>query len=753
MVEAKNKTKKTEKAVGTKTRMKSKASELSEKEKKASVVKKKTVDKKTIKKVRKKTVAKPKTVRAVRKKTAEKIPVKRKCKEKTEVVQKDAVKLQSELKHDIDVEEKKVQIQDELIHPEAEQVKEKTGEKLPVDDAHAAILQEIHAEEKAAKPEDISTEEVVQEAPVKTKIYVNEFITVKDLSQKLNIKVNELIKKLMSIGIMATINQRLDLEIVKLTAAEYGCEVEVVPLYGEELLVDNNAPSGNLVPRFPVVTIMGHVDHGKTSLLDSIRESNIIAKETGGITQHIGAYKVTTPKGDIVFLDTPGHEAFTSMRARGSQVTDLVILVVAADDGVMPQTVEAVNHARAAGVSVIVAINKIDLPGADVQKVKQGLSKHGLIPEEWGGKTVCVEVSAKTKAGIDNLLEMILLEAELLELKANPDCKAFGTVIEAKLDKRKGNVATLLVQRGTLREGDVLVSGMAYGKIKAMLDDYGKRVKNAGPATPVEILGISSLPHAGDRFQVVATESQARHISEMRQTIKREEELQKRQRITLEDLHKQVLDGKIKELKIIIKADVQGSVEAVKDSLERLSTSEVKIKVIHSGVGGITDSDVILAVASNALIISFNVKASVSAERLAIREKVDIRTYRIIYEVIEDMHLALEGMLEPEYKELSLGRAQVREVFKVSRVGTIAGSIVIDGKITQNARIRLIRDNIIVYEGSIVSLRRFKDDVKEVSAGNECGIGLENFSDIKTGDVLEAFIKERIMRKLTSEFI
>lgn len=616
---------------------------------------------------------------------------------------------------------------------------------------HPEVAEKVKTEAKPVTvTPPVEVGKVVKEppAPPKEKIKISDRITVGELAEKLKIKHADLIKTLMKSGIMASINQRLDIDTATLGASEYGFDVEVVPLYGEELISEKEEAVGELVARPPVVTIMGHVDHGKTTLLDAIRETNVTATEAGHITQHIGAYKVKLPKGEIVFLDTPGHEAFTAMRARGAQITDIVILVVAADDGIMPQTVEAIDHAKAAGVPIMVAINKIDLPQADTQRVKQELNKYNLTPEEWGGKTICVEVSALKKMGLEHLMEMILLEAEMLELKATKDGRASGVVIEARLDKRRGRIATLLVQRGTLKVRDVFISGSSYGKIRAMFDDKGAKIDEAGPSTPVGILGLDELPHAGDRFNVVNNESQARQIVTVRAQRKKEEQLGKITRITLEDLHGQMLKGKIKELNIIVKADVQGSVQALKDSLEKLSNAEIKLNVIHSGVGGINENDVTLASASNAIIIGFNVRPDAGAKNLAEKEGVDVRIYRIIYEVIDSVKQALEGLLEPTLKEVALGRAEVREVFKIPKGGTIAGSFVTEGKILRNANARITRDNVIVYEGKVNSLRRFKEDVKEVNANYECGILVENFNDLKKGDIIEVYTLEKVARKL-----
>jgi len=610
------------------------------------------------------------------------------------------------------------------------------------------VVEEVKKEEKVVPEVAKKIEEEKVTLPPTKVIKIDETITVSELASKMEVKVSELIKKLMTQGILVTINQRLGIDTATLVAGEFGFGIEVVPLYGEELLEEEKEDESLLQPRPPIVTIMGHVDHGKTSLLDAIRESKIIAKESGGITQHIGAYHVSVDKGDIVFLDTPGHEAFTAMRARGAQVTDIIVLVVAADEGAKPQTVEAIDHARAAGVPILVAVNKIDLPNANVEKVKQELSQYDLVSEDWGGKTIFVEVSAKEKIGLDNLLEMILLEAEMSELKANPNKKARGTIIEARLDKQRGLVATVLVQSGTLEVSDPFISGFSAGKVRAMFNDRGKKVKSIGPSMPAEVLGFSSLPQAGDKFYTLDSERTAREISEIRQKTRREEILSRSRRITLEDLHEQIASGKLKELKIIIKADVQGSVEALCDSLQKLSTQEITLNIVHRGVGGINESDVMLSAASNAIIIGFNVRPGPSAEELAEKEGVDIHIYRVIYEVVEETKKAMEGLLEPEFKEIPLGRVEVKRIFRIPKVGTVAGCSVAKGKISRQSNVRLLRDNVIIYEGKISSLRRFKDDVREVDAGFECGIGLENFNDVKENDILEAFTLEKIARKL-----
>ncbi|MCQ1527953.1 translation initiation factor IF-2 [Lutispora saccharofermentans] len=583
----------------------------------------------------------------------------------------------------------------------------------------------------------------------KKPIKVGNSISVKDLSEKTGKTVAEIIKKLLLLGIVATINQELDYDTAALIAGEFGISIEkAVDKDDEELLLnDTEDKEEDLKPRPPVVTIMGHVDHGKTSLLDAVRQTNVIATEAGGITQHIGAYTVNIEGKKIAFLDTPGHEAFTAMRARGAKVTDIAILVVAADDGVMPQTIEAINHAKAANVTIIVAINKIDKPGANPDRVKQELTEHGLLAEDWGGDTICVPVSAKKKIGIENLLEMVLLVAEMQELKANPNRKAKGTVIEAKLDKSRGPIATVLVQNGTLNVGDFFIVGTTYGKVRTMTDDKGKAVKKAGPSTPVEITGLSEVPDAGDIFIIVADEKVARQISDKRKEKYRQEHLQSNQRISLDDLFSQIQAGKVKELNLIVKADVQGSVEALKQSLERLSNDEVKIKAIHGGVGAITETDVMFASASNAIIIGFNVRPQAAAVTLSEKDKVDIRLYRVIYDAIEDIESAMKGMLEPEYKEVVLGHAEVRAIFKASSIGTIAGCYVTDGKINRNNEVRVVRDGVVIHEGKISSLKRFKDDAKEVNTGFECGISLDKFNDIKEGDVIESFTMEAVPRK------
>ncbi|MCL1793630.1 MAG: translation initiation factor IF-2 [Oscillospiraceae bacterium] len=576
-------------------------------------------------------------------------------------------------------------------------------------------------------------------------IILPEKIIPSALASKLQITSAEVMKKLFMLGVKVNVNEEMDYDTAGLVAMEFGAKVEkeVVVTIEDRLFDDFADPEEKLAVRAPVVVVMGHVDHGKTSLLDAIKHTNVTAGEAGGITQHIGAYRVETNGREITFLDTPGHAAFTAMRARGAKCTDIAILVVAADDGIMPQTVEAINHAKAANVTIIVAINKMDMPQADPDRVKQDLTKYELVPEDWGGDIVCVPVSAITGQGIDELLEMILLVADMKDFKANPDRPAQGVVIEAKLDKGKGPVATVLVQNGTLKSGDIVIAGMAVGRVRAMTNDRGKSMKSAGPSMPAEITGLSETPNAGDTFRAVADEKMARELVEKRKSEDKEEQFKTSSNITLEDLFSQVKSG-VKELGIIIKADVQGSVEALRASLLKESNEEVKIKVVHSAVGGITESDILLASASNAIVVGFNVRPDKAASDAAERRGVDVRTYRVIYECIEEINAAMKGMLAPKFKETLLGRAQVRQIIKVPNVGTIAGSYVQDGKITRNSQIRVVRDGIVIFEDKISSLRRFKDDVREVAQGFECGVGLEKFNDIRELDILESFVIEQI---------
>ena len=581
-------------------------------------------------------------------------------------------------------------------------------------------------------------------------VTLTEGVTVRELAEKLDLRAKELLKNLLDRGIFASINQALDLETAKSLAESFNGVVEVVSF--EEQVVQEQQQEvakeeqvGKAVPRSPVVTVMGHVDHGKTSLLDAIRETDVAAGESGGITQHIGAYQAQVDGRRIVFIDTPGHEAFTRMRARGAKVTDIVVLVVAADGGVMPQTEEAIDHARAAKVPIVVAINKVDKPDSQPERVKRQLADRGLMPEEWGGDTVMVEVSAKTKKNIEKLLEMTLLVGDLRELKANPDAPASGTVLESRVDKGRGPVATVLVQNGTLHIGDVFIVGAVYGKVRAMFDDKGQPVKKAAPATPVEVLGLQGVPDAGDQFQV-ADEAKARHIVEYRQSKQREAALAKSTsaRLTLDQLHEQLKAGEVKELPIVLKADVQGSVEVLSEMLPKLSTDQAKLKIIHASVGAVSETDVLLASASNAIIVAFSVRPERKAADLAQQENVDIRLHTIIYEVVDEIKKAIAGLLSPVMKEIYLGRAEVRDTFRIKGVGMIAGSYVQDGVVKRDAEVRVLRDNVVVYTGRVSSLRRFKEDVNEVRSGFECGIGISNFSDVKVGDVLECFTVERV---------
>ncbi len=575
-------------------------------------------------------------------------------------------------------------------------------------------------------------------------IEVPEEITVGEFALRLKVTAAEVIKKLMALGVFATINDTIDFDTALLVADEFHAKVEkeVVVTIEERIIDDSEDDEAALVTRAPVVVVMGHVDHGKTSILDVIRHSNVTEGEAGGITQHIGAYRVKVGDRDVTFLDTPGHAAFTTMRARGAQVTDIAVLVVAADDGIMPQTVEAINHAKAAGVSIIVAINKMDKVGANPERVMEQLTEYELVPEAWGGDTPCIPVSAHTKQGIDDLLEMIILTADMMELKANPDRAAKGTVIEARLDKGMGPIATVLVQNGTLRTGDIIVAGTSVGRVRSMMDDKGRRVKEAGPSVPVEITGLDDVPVGGDTFNAVSDERLARELVEQRRTEQKEEIFRSQTKVTLDNLFEQMKEGDMKELKIIVKADVQGSVEAVRQSLEKLSNDEVRVHIIHGAVGAVSESDVMLANASNAIIVGFNVRPDPVAEENAKRDGVDVRLYRIIYDCIEEIESAMKGMLAPKYREVALGRAECRETYKISSVGLVIGGHVTSGKITRSAQVRVVRDGIIVADDKIASLRRFKDDVKEVAEGYDCGITLERFSDIKQGDILEAYEME-----------
>ncbi|WP_059053470.1 translation initiation factor IF-2 [Paenibacillus senegalimassiliensis] len=581
------------------------------------------------------------------------------------------------------------------------------------------------------------------------KIIVRGTMTVGETAKLLHKDASEVIKKLITLGVMATINQELDIDTILLLAGDFGVEVEVkIPVEEDRFeTLEEVDEAADLKERPPVVTIMGHVDHGKTTLLDAIRSTNVSSGEAGGITQHIGAYQVEINSKKITFLDTPGHEAFTAMRARGAQMTDITIIVVAADDGVMPQTVEAVNHAKAAGLPIIVAVNKVDKPDANPDKVKQELTEYGLVPEEWGGDTIFVNVSAKQKIGLEGLLEMILLVAEVNEYKANPNKRARGAVIEAELDKSRGPVVRMLIQHGTLKVGDAFVAGNCFGRVRAMVNDRGRRLKEAGPSTPVEITGLTEVPQAGDPLMVFEDERKARSIAEKRASDQRQSDLGVNTRVTLDDLFRHIKEGEIKDLNVIIKADVQGSVEALKGSLEKIEVEGVRVKIIHSGAGAITESDIILAAASNAIVIGFNVRPDSQTKATAEQEKVDIRLHRVIYNAIEEIEQAMKGMLDPVFKEVVIGHAEVRNTFKISKVGTIAGCMVTSGKIARSAEMRLIRDGIVIFEGKIDSLKRFKDDAKEVAQGYECGITLDNYNDLKEGDVIEAFIMETVQPK------
>jgi translation initiation factor IF-2 len=619
----------------------------------------------------------------------------------------------------------------------------------PAAAAPAPAAPEVIAPKPAPEPVAPAAATAVEAPPAEVRrevIRVPESVTVAELAEKMRRKSGEVIKALLELGVMRMVNDLLDPTEAKLVGDRFGFDVEVRSVEGE-LIEEEEADPSQLRPRPPVVTVMGHVDHGKTSLLDYIRKSKVAEKEFGGITQHIGAYQVTTSHGKLTFLDTPGHEAFTAMRARGAQATDIVILVVAADDGVMPQTIEAINHARAADVPIIVAVNKIDKPEADPERVKRELANQGLVPEEWGGPTIFVPTSAKKGTGIDQLLEMTALQAEVLELRANPNRAAKGVIIESRLDKGRGPVATVLVQSGTLREGDAVVVGSHSGRIRALIDPTGKKVKSAGPSDPVEILGLSGVPSAGDVLVAVSDERKARQIANMRAE-KERSKVKAATRITLEGLHRQIQSGEVKELRLVLKADVQGSVEALTESLERLSTDEVKLKVIHASVGAITESDVMLASASNAIVIGFNVRPDAKAAQQATANGVDVRTYHVIYEAIDDVKAALAGMLAPEIRETVVGRAQVRQIFVISKLGPVAGSYVAEGKVIRGARVRVRRGDTVLGTGTVSSLRRFKDDVREVAAGLECGIGVEGVSGIQAGDLLEVFTTEEVARTL-----
>jgi len=640
-----------------------------------------------------------------------------------------------------------------------EQKKEAAEKKEIIEEYESKINEDISKQQrknsKMRKGGNKRNEEKVDETPDEV-IEMEETIVVKDLADKLKKPVVEVIRALIFQGVMASVNQEIDFNTAEKLVDSFGSiavlkEQNVGDIAKEQEdeidEIEDEASEAKETKRPPIVTVMGHVDHGKTSLLDAIKKSKVTATEAGGITQHIGAYTVDVNGERITFLDTPGHEAFTSMRARGAQVTDIVILVVAADDGIMPQTVEAINHCKAAEVPMIIAINKMDKESANPDRVKQELTEYGLVSEDWGGDTICVPVSAHTKEGLDNLLEMITINAEMLELKADANRRAKGTVIEAKLDKGRGPVASILVQNGTLKSGDSIIVGTTYGRIRAMIDDKGKISKAAGPSMPVEILGLSEVPAAGDRFTVVRDEKTARIMAESRKEKIRQDHFQTSNRVSMENLYNQIQEGKVKELSVIVKADVQGSAEAVKQSIEKLSTDNVKVRVIHGAVGAITETDVSLAYASNAIIIGFNVRPDNNAITVAERDNVEIKTYRIIYDALDDIKSAMIGMLEPEYKEVITGRCEARQVYKISNVGTIAGCYVLNGKITRNCKVRVLRDGIVITESTLASLKRFKDDVKEAAAGYECGLSIEKFNDIKEGDIIEGYIMEEIKPK------
>ena len=616
-----------------------------------------------------------------------------------------------------------------------------TVDQREVEESVRRTMAQMEAGATRARRRRQRDDESDDEEPIETVVKVSEFTTVGELAELMDVPPTEVIKQCLLMGLMTTINQRLDMETITLVADEFGFEVEEIAEYAEEILIEDEEEAvGDPAPRPPVVTIMGHVDHGKTSLLDYIRNTNVVAGEAGGITQHIGAYHVSLDDGRMVtFLDTPGHEAFTAMRARGAQITDVVVLVVAADDSVMPQTIEAIDHARAAGVPMVLAINKIDLPTADVDRIKRQLSEQNVLVEAYGGQVQACEVSATTGERVKDLLELLALETDLLELKAIPERRARGTIVEARLDKGRGNVATVLVQDGTLKVGDPFVTGIYSGRVRAMLDERGRPVEEAGPAVPVQVLGLGGLPQAGDSFVVVEEERQARDISQRRQQLRREQEFRRGKRVSLVDIHEHIQAGKIQELRLVIKGDVDGSVEALTDSLAGIPSDEVRLNVIRRGVGAISESDVLLASASDAIIIGFNVRPDARAREVAEQEQVDVRLYRVIYEAVEDVRAAVSGLLQPAIEERVTGSAEVRETFNVPRLGTVAGCYVSSGNISRSAPVRVLRDNVVVYEGQIGSLRRFRDDVREVQSGFECGIGVENFGDVKVGDVIETY--------------
>ena len=642
----------------------------------------------------------------------------------------------------------------EVVVDEFPTTKKKAVVKQRVERKARRIDRDIDEDQKMARrearkeaPIKMKKTEITTPKAIKRRIKVGDAIRVGDLAKKMGVKANEIITKLISLGMMVTINQSIDFDVASLVAGDFGYQIEQTGFDYDDVIQHMETSPEKLKPRAPVVTVMGHVDHGKTSLLDAIRETRVMDGEAGGITQAIGAYHVHINERDIVFVDTPGHEAFTSMRARGAQVTDIVILIVAADDGVMDQTIEAINHSKAAGVPIIVAINKIDKAGANPDHIKQRLSELGLIPEQWGGDTIYAEVSAKMGIGIEELLELILLQADMMELKADPDRPARGIIIEASLDKGRGPVATVIIQEGTLHEGDAFVSKTEYGRVRALMNDKGKRVSLAGPSMPVEVIGFSKVPRAGMDFIGVEDEKKARTIAEFLTVKEREKELSQTSKITLEQLYDRIKEG-AKEFNVIIKGDVQGSIEAIADALLKLSTDDVKLKIIHNSTGTVTETDVLLASASDAIVIGFNVRPDARVAEIAEKEGVEIKLYDVIYDAINDVKAAMVGLLEPIYRDVVQGRAEVRDLFKIPRVGTIAGSYVLDGKVSRNSKLRLVRDGVIVYDGKMISLKRFKDDAREVQSGFECGIGLEGFNDIKVGDIIESYVKEEVERTL-----
>ncbi len=705
----------------------------------------------------KKAVIKSAAVKSVKKEAPSRAPAKiiKKIEVPAKKIETPVKKIEVPVKK-IELPPKKVEVPPKKIETPPLKIAEAPIKKVEVAPKKAEAPAPIPVKVEAPAPVVEKPAAPVVEAAKKRILEIEPPISLKDLAIKIGVKPNEIIVNLMAKNIFATINQSIGEEILKDILGHYGIEHRKPPKAEDQIVKEHREHEEkqdvqHLVSRPPVVTFMGHVDHGKTSLLDFIRKTRVADKEKGGITQHIGAYEVKSKNGSVTFLDTPGHEAFTAMRARGANATDIVVLVVAADDGVMPQTKEALDHARAAGVQIVVAINKCDLPGANVDKVKGQLAQIGLSPEDWGGKTITVRVSARTGEGVDTLLEMLLLEAELLELKANPHLRARGVVIEGKLSSGQGPVATVLIKNGTLRLGDTVVTGMHYGRIKAMMDHTGSRIQEAPPSKPVTILGMSGVPMAGDEFFVVKDEKKARILSTLKQDEARSKKLKMSQRVTLEDFYKQMKEGIAKELTIIMKGDVQGSIEALKQSLDELSTKDVKINIVHADVGNINESDVMLAVVSNAVVIGFNVKVEEGAQELAAKEGIEIKIYGIIYEAIQDVVAAMEGLLEPFSKEIFVGRAQVKQVFKVTKAGTIAGCIVARGKIVRTGVAKLIRDKNVVYEGKIASLKRFKDDVRDVSEGVECGIGLDRHDDIKTGDLIEVYSIEKVARRLDTK--